>query len=179
MTDVQRLAIERLFNTYAKGVGSYVLARVAERQTAENITSRVFLNVVAKIDQCRGSPAAWLWSIVRNEVARYYRDRRPTASLDATVDVRIDPCGTPAEQAADHEMQIRLHLAMNQLNDEQQQLVYMKFFQAMPNTDIAKATGLSAANVGVVVHRAIKRLRELMTSAPGAGYTPDQQGAQA
>ena len=45
----------------------------------------------------------------------------------------------------------------------------MKFFLDMPNTEIAGALGMTAGNVGVVVHRSVKRLRELMGDANGAG----------
>ena len=32
--------------------------------------------VVRNIEQCNGSPVAWLWSIVRSELARHFRDRK-------------------------------------------------------------------------------------------------------
>jgi hypothetical protein len=48
----------------------------------------------------------------------------------------------------------------------------MKFFLDMPNTDIAEALGMTPSNVGVVVHRAVKRLRELMTQDSGRASLP-------
>src|SRR5690349_7950637 len=63
----RRAQVESLFRQYGRGVGSYVLARVGDADLAETITSNVFLIVVRRIDQCRGSASAWLWSIVRSE----------------------------------------------------------------------------------------------------------------
>lgn len=64
LTAEQRKAkVEAMFRQYGRGVGSFVLARVGDADVAEAITSNVFLIVVRQIEQCRTSPAAWLWSI--------------------------------------------------------------------------------------------------------------------
>ncbi len=46
MNDPRRDMVDALFRRYARGVGSYVLARVGNRDIAETITSAVFLIVV-------------------------------------------------------------------------------------------------------------------------------------
>lgn len=140
-------------------MGSYVLARVGDGDVAETITSNVFLIVVRRIEQCRSSPAAWLWSIVRSELARHFRRRRPTSILDES---HPDPAAGPPEAAATAEMQARTRSALARLSDEQQHIIYLKFYLDVPNTEIAATLGISASNVGVIVHRAVKRLRELM-----------------
>ncbi len=160
--DDRREGIERLFAVYSGGVGSYVLARVGNRAAAESITSRVFVTVAAKFGECRSSPEAWLWAIVRSEVARHFRDRRIYAPLN---DDLVDPAESPLDAAAGRETAGEMQEALAQLSEEHQQLIYMKFFQAMSNVEIATATGLSASNVGVLVHRALKQLRDLMETA--------------
>jgi RNA polymerase sigma-70 factor (ECF subfamily) len=165
LTDDRRQQVEELFRRYGKGVGSYVLARVGDADLAETITSAVFLTVVRRIDQCRTSPVAWLWSIVRTELARYFRDRKEFQSLDG---LPAEPPDTseqaqdPGRQAERREDGRRIRRALEQLTDEQQTLVYMKFFLDLPNVEIAESLGMTPGNVGVVAHRAVKRLRELM-----------------
>jgi RNA polymerase sigma-70 factor (ECF subfamily) len=154
--DQRRERIETLFRTYARGVGGYVLARVGNAELAEAITSRVFLIVVRSIEQCKTSPASWLWSIVRSELARHFRDRKDHAALDESLP---DPAAEPPERASQREMQARTREALARLSEEHQRLVYMKFFQGMANKEIAAATGLTASNVGVLIHRALKQLR--------------------
>lgn len=155
----RRKQVEELFRQYGRGVGSYVLARVGNVDAAETITSNVFLIVVRRIEQCRTSPAAWLWSIVRSELARYFRQQRPTTQIDETYP---DPALTPPEVVARNEMQARIRSALEQLTDEQQRIIYLKYFLDIPNTEIATELNLGASNVGVIVHRAVKRLRDLM-----------------
>jgi RNA polymerase sigma-70 factor (ECF subfamily) len=161
--DNRRDKIETLFRTHARGVGAYLLARLGDANLAEAITSRVFLIVVRAIDQCKGSPTAWLWSIVRSELARHFRDRKKHEVLNESLP---DPAAEPFEQAATREMQIKMRQALERLPDDQQQLVYMKFFQGMPNKEIAVATGLTASNVGVLIHRALKQLRTYIEPIP-------------
>lgn len=156
-----RRQIDELFRRYGKGVGSYVLARVRDRDVAESLTAGVFLQVVRRFEQCRTSPAAWLWTIVRNELARYFRDRKATEPLDAEP---ADDTGRfdPTLAFERREAEGRLGAALRLLTEEQQALVYMKFFLDMSNVDIAEALKMTPSNVGVVAHRAIKRLRDVM-----------------
>ena len=123
------------------------------------------MTVVQRIEQCRSSPQAWLWSIVRSELARYFRDRRPSEPVPLTA---ADPRPSPHESAEQNETRLRMQKALALLNDQQQRIVFLKFFQEMPNTEIAVELGLSPSNVGVIVHRAVARLRELMDEFPQA-----------
>ncbi|HWE03845.1 MAG TPA: sigma-70 family RNA polymerase sigma factor [Tepidisphaeraceae bacterium] len=151
--------VEDLFRQYGRGVGSYILARVGKADIAEAITSNVFFIVVRRIDQCRSSPRAWLWSIVRSELGRHFRQHKPT---DRLTDTFADPAPAPPEAAARNEMQERMRIALHRLGDEQQRIIYLKFFLDVPNTEIAAELGLGSSNIGVIVHRAIKQLRALM-----------------
>jgi len=161
----RRQKIEGLYRRYGKGVGSFVLARVGDPHVAEAITAGVFLLVVRRFEQCRGSPVAWLWAIVRTEVARYFRDRHDAETLEVEP---TDCSNDPRRLAERTEADAQLGSALQRLTDEQQTLVYMKFFLDMPNTEIAEALGMTPSNVGVVVYRAVKRLRELMSNEGGS-----------
>jgi RNA polymerase sigma-70 factor, ECF subfamily len=167
----RRDQIEALFNRYGPGVGRFVLARTGDPELAEELTARVFLKVVDRFWQCRRSPAGWLWAVVRSELVRHFRDRRPAADL-AGADPPDDRDG-PAGRLERRESQEQMARALERLTDEQQQVVYLKFFQGLGNIEIAQATGLTAANVGVIAHRAVRQLRKLLhetlSSADGKG----------
>lgn len=160
--DARRDRIEALFRDYSRGIGNYVFARVGDPELAEAITSRVFLIVVKSIEQCKASPVAWLWSIVRSELARHFRDRKSHVEIDESVP---DPATEPSEQAAQHEMAMRTKAALARLSEEHQKLVYMKFFHGMANKEIAAALGLTPSNVGVLIHRILKQLRVYLEPA--------------
>lgn len=148
--------IERLFRCYGRGVGSYVLTRVGDPELAEEITARVFLTVVRRFDQVRGREAAWLWAIVRSELARHFRSLRPHHPPDEELP---DRGASPEEDLLRRESHERLRRALDRLSEPQQRLVCMKFFLNMRNLDIATAVGLSPSHVGVLIHRTLKQLR--------------------
>ncbi|HZK80039.1 MAG TPA: sigma-70 family RNA polymerase sigma factor [Humisphaera sp.] len=157
--------VEELFRQYGRGVGSFIMARVGNADLAEAITSNVFFVVVRQVDQCRSTPRAWLWSIVRSELARHFRRHKSAEPLSERY---VDPALAPPEVAARNEMQERMQSALHRLGDEQQRIIYLKFFLDVPNTEIAGELGLSSSNIGVIVHRAVKQLRELMEENAGA-----------
>jgi RNA polymerase sigma-70 factor (ECF subfamily) len=150
---------EALFIRYGRGVGRYVLARLGDAELAEDITARVFLTVVRRLAQCRGAVAAWLWTIVQHEIVNHFRTRRPNGPPDESL---ADTSPSPSEQLTRREFAELAVAAMEQLPPRQQELMYLKFFQDLPNTQIAEATGLSVSNVGVLIHRALKQLRAAM-----------------
>lgn len=158
----QQDKIARLFSEFGRGVGNYVLARLGDPELAEEITARVFLQVVRGYVQLRGSAVHWLWAIVRNELAKHFRQRRAVPLDDDLLDARE----LPADAAARGQLQAELQAALARLPEEAQQIVFMKFFQDMKNLEIAEATGLTPSNVGVTIHRTLKQLRRLMTERP-------------
>lgn len=159
MNPTRQQEIERLFRDHGKGIGGYVFARVGDAELAEEITARVFLQVVRSFDQLRGQPLPWMWKIVRNELARHFR--RPMASRpldEALQDTKLLP-GDEMERVESSRL---LAIALQRLDETDRELVGMKFYLRMKNNDIATATGLSASNVGVRLYRAIQQLRGLM-----------------
>jgi RNA polymerase sigma-70 factor (ECF subfamily) len=152
--------IERLFREYGKGVGSYALARLGDPELAEEISSRVFLQVVRCFHQRRGPTAAWLWAIVRNELARHFRSPLKRKPLDDSI---VDGNPLPPEEIERREKAENLREALDALDEVDRELIGMKFYMQMSNQDIGVATGLSASNVGVRLYRALQRLRGLIT----------------
>jgi RNA polymerase sigma-70 factor (ECF subfamily) len=165
----ERLRIEALYSRYSRSVARYVFVRTGAEELAEEITSRVFAVVVRKIHQCRGNQTGWLWSIVRSELAMHFRQRRDHAPIDEDVANQLLDSDSPPALLVHCETVDQLRHAMDHLSDEQQTLIYMKFFQDMPNIKIADAVRLTPSNVGVKVHRAIRRLRDLMEEPDDVG----------
>jgi RNA polymerase sigma factor (sigma-70 family) len=159
LTSSRQQEIERLFREYGKGVGGYVLARVGDAELAEEVTARVFLQVVRHYDQRRGPAGPWLWGIVRNELARHFRQARPARPLDESL---ADTKLLPGEELERREFADLLRAALDRLDEADRDLVGLKFFLRMGNLEIAAATGLTATNVGVRLFRTLQRLRGLM-----------------
>jgi RNA polymerase sigma-70 factor (ECF subfamily) len=159
LTEDRETKIEELFDQFADKIGRYMLSRVGDVHTAEDLTSRVFAVVVRKFEQCRGSPAGWLWSIARTQLIQHYRSHRPAEALE---EEPTDQQPLPSEHASRSDDSARIRAAIARLPEEQRELVRMKFFLEMHNQDIARALDMTRINVGVSLHRTLKRLRKIL-----------------
>ena len=75
-------------------------------------------------------------------------------------------CETPPQVVAmeQHETESAILQLLAQLPDNQQEVVRLKFQENLSYRDIAEVTGLSVSNVGYLLHVALKRLRQQLSS---------------
>ena len=156
MPTPSRTEIENLFRRHGKGVGSYLLSRVRDAELAEEITACVFLKVVRLREQCRSSLVAWMWSIVRSELARHFRARRAHGDLDDEI------AGADEEPGADLELREscdQLSGAVASLPDLEREVVELRLLLGLKHREIAEIVDRTPGNVSVILHRALRRLR--------------------
>ena len=78
-------ALASLYACYVERITRYVYSRVTDHQLAEDITSRIFLKMLEKLDtyQVGQSPViAWLYRMAHNAVIDHYRMKRTFISLE-------------------------------------------------------------------------------------------------
>lgn len=102
----------------------------------------------------------WVLSIVRNRAVDYFRARRETVDLDAISEPTEEestqlPELTPAQLRT-------LHQAIARLTDEQQQVVYLRFYEGLSHDNVARRLGKNANAVRAIQFRALSRLRTLL-----------------
>ena len=157
--------LESIYREYFKNVYNYIGFRINNHFDAEELTSLVFEKAIAKWG--RYNPdfpiEAWLIGIAKNTVTDYLRarGRGHFVSLDSIIDF-VSPGKQPDEIAVVNEKNRTLMAAMASLKGQERQILSMKFATDLTHREIAKMLGLSESNVGVIVHRAIKKLRKLM-----------------
>jgi RNA polymerase sigma-70 factor (ECF subfamily) len=100
------------------------------------------------------------------------RPLRPAAfldrsSLDLAAQLR-DPEPTPAAEALRGELQRRFHVALAQLDESDREIVLLRHFEQLSNSDAARTLGLSEAAAGMRHLRALRRLRALLGETPSA-----------
>ena len=67
---------------------------------------------------------------------------------------------TPAAAATWHELQRRFQAALDTLEEQDQEVVLMRHFEHLGNSEVAQALGLSEAAAGMRYLRAMRRLRD-------------------
>jgi len=164
-TEMNTALLESIYREYYKNVYNYIGFRINNHFDAEELASSVFEKAIVKWG--RYNPVfpveAWLIGIAKNTVTDYLRAkrRRHFVGLDSVIDF-VSPGKQPDEIAVASEENRALMVAMSRLKDQERQILSMKFATDLGHREIAGVLGLSESNVGVIAHRAIKKLRRLM-----------------
>jgi RNA polymerase sigma-70 factor (ECF subfamily) len=154
-------AFGALYDAYLERIYRFVYFRVEDQQTAEDITSQVFLKAWENLGRFHigGAPfLAWLYTIAHNAVIDYYRTRKVTAALD---DVRLSDPGHAevVENGIDSAVEMdSIKIALQTLTDDQRQVLLLKFIDEMSNEEIARHLGKREGAIRALQMRGLKAL---------------------
>jgi RNA polymerase sigma-70 factor (ECF subfamily) len=153
-----------LYQQYLPRVYQYVNYRVGDRSEVEELTSKIFEKALSKFgsyDSRKASFSTWIFSIARNTVIDCYRERSRKNKLAQEIEKNPVTPSTSLEEAIDRLEEInKLRQCLLKLNQVEQELISLKYSGDMTNREIAKITGHSESNVGTILCRAIRKLRE-------------------
>lgn len=156
--DPRRFA--ELYERNFSRVYAYVSKRVASREEAEDITSEVFHQALAKIGEFewRGAPfAAWLFRMAANAVTdRFRRSRRESKELVT------DPADEKTAQ--DIERRAVLFELVESLPADQRRVVMLRFVEQKKIREIARELGRTEGAVKQLQFRALENLRARLKS---------------
>lgn len=160
---VEPAAFAAIYDHYFPRVYNYVRYRVGDAETADDLVSEVFERALVNLGSYRPERApfaAWLFAIARNAVNDHLRARkhRRWLSLDALRD-RTGIRPWPEEAIIHDETRAELLAAVARLSERERDLIALKFAAGLTNRRIAELSGLSQSNVGVILYRAVRRLR--------------------
>ena len=152
-----------LYDAYFRRVYNYTRYRCGDAHTADDLTAAIFERALARLcDFCpqRGSFGAWLFTLARGIVSHHLRSEyaNRTLPLDDVHEI-ADGDPTPEERLIHSEVQNNLLAALKRLSDRDRDLLSLKFAARLTNRRIAEITGLSDNNVGIILYRAIHKLR--------------------
>ena len=147
-------------------VWGYVRLRVAAADR-EDVVAEVFLRALERRGQLRSrDPGGWLLSIARSRVADYHRRRRDDMARHVP---GSRTQATPLEELERKEFLALLRRKMTVLSETERDVVALKFTEGLSNGEIAGLLGVTANHLGVMLHRALGRLKGAMLKEVGDG----------
>ncbi|HEY7031796.1 MAG TPA: sigma-70 family RNA polymerase sigma factor [Thermomicrobiales bacterium] len=162
-----RAAFAPLYERYSDPIFRHCYRRLGNRADAEDATILVFQRALANLKSFNGdSLRPWLFTIANNVIADHYRNRWPTASLDAAFDVH-DPAPDPETTAVQADRRRSLQTYLCQLPPDQQRAIELRL-AGMTGPEIAAVLDCPHEPVRALLLRATKRLRTLFGIAPGS-----------
>ena len=152
---------ERLVGEYFERVRSYVRMRVPERD-CEDVVAEVFLRALARHRQVRrNDPGAWLFAVARSQVVQFYRNR-VRREKEHVMHQGEPGQRTPLEELEVIEFGELLRRKMSVLSELEREAVALKFTDGLTNARIARMLSVAPNSLGVLLHRALKKLRHAM-----------------
>lgn len=163
-------ALAQIHERYYDSLFRYMAYRENDLQTAEDLTSEVFIRFLHAIQQ-KNAPQntirGWLFGTASLILKEHYRKKKRTqlVELDDTVPEEwIEPIAKIEAQ----ESKNALRQALADLTDEQQQVLALRFGYEMPIRDVAETMNKSEGSVKMLQVRAIAALTRLMGSESNA-----------
>ncbi|UYN90210.1 MAG: sigma-70 family RNA polymerase sigma factor [Anaerolineales bacterium] len=154
-----------LYDAYVDSIFRFIYIRVEDQQTAEDITSGVFLRAWEKLGkyQQRGLPfRAWLFRIARNAVIDHYRTRKEVAPLEAAINVTDKNAHSVSDGVAlKLEAENILNL-MHHLTEDQRNVLTLKLVHGLDTEEVAKILGKRQGAVRALQMRGLQTLAKLM-----------------
>ena len=154
-------AFGRIYDGYVERIYRFVFFRVDDQQTAEDLTSQVFLKAWSNLDRfefTRTPYIAWLYTIAHNTVIDHYRTRKVTTALE---DVQLSQ--PDDAEAVENQIDLTVEMqtikaAMQSLTEDQQQVLHLRFIEGMSNTEIAQQLGKREGAIRALQMRGLQAL---------------------
>ncbi len=138
----------------------YARSIVRDEHCARDLVQETFLQLCRQSqEQLAGREAAWLYRVCHNFALNRLRKERRMLTTSQTADpvaTQIDP-SHPLTSEEDRERMSRM---LDELPENQQQVIRLKFHSGLKYREISEATGLSVSNVGFLLHTALQKLRD-------------------
>ena len=156
----------KLYDVYIGKIYKFVFFRISQKETAEDITSTIFLKALKQIhtfnNKKDASFSGWLFRIARNTIIDYYKKKK---------EVLLD---TEKEKSVKDDKYLdRLHAslrinevkaALKSLSEDQQEIILMRVWQGLSYKEIASALQKTEASCKMMFSRSIKQIRTMLVT---------------
>jgi RNA polymerase sigma-70 factor, ECF subfamily len=140
----------------------FLLRFVADKSTAEDLVSEVFLDVwrQAASYQGRSQVATWLLAIARNKAVSTLR-QRPTEEIDEAIQ---DPGSDPEVTTQNRQQAEILRKCLTQLSPAHREVIDLVYYHEKSIAEVAEIIGVPQNTVKTRMFYARKQIAELMVA---------------
>ncbi|MCK9438688.1 RNA polymerase sigma factor [Patescibacteria group bacterium] len=162
-------AFEELYDKNADDIYRFIFFKTGKKEDANDLCSLSFLKTWEYIQKNslsnKETLRALLYKITRNVIIDHYRSsRQENVSLDDEenkIDVVDDSIDIELEISTQIDYEI-LSKKMMEIKNEYREIVVMRYVNELSLDEIAEITGKKKMNIRVLLHRALKALKDVM-----------------
>jgi len=188
-------AVEALMDRHRTSIQQLVRMRmdraIAQRVDASDVVQDVLLEASQRLDEFIGAGKMpfhlWLRQLAKDRIIDMHRRHRgaqrrsvdreqsmvgPAAGDQSSLDLAaqlMDQELTPAAENMRRELEQTFLSALSQLNEDDREIIVMRHYEHLANTDVAQALGISQASAGMKHLRALRKLRAILGDGSSSG----------
>ncbi|OGH94940.1 MAG: hypothetical protein A2538_04595 [Candidatus Magasanikbacteria bacterium RIFOXYD2_FULL_41_14] len=161
-------AFASLYDIYVTRIYRFVYFKVGSHEDTEDLVSEIFLKtwnyVASHKDEELKSFSGLLYRVARNSIVDFYRAKKDVGSLEDDVALDVADTGKWYEDLTDKLDAQKILLAIKKLKQEYQEVITLRFVDELDIAEISEITGKGQVAVRVTLHRALKKLKEIVES---------------
>lgn len=162
-------AFARLYDLYVRQIYQFIFFRVGRKEDAEDLTANVFLkawNYLSGSGQEIRNFRAFVYELARHGVADFYRQKGRQETLffsgeEETISETVVYDFT--EKMALSEEKKNILKTLETLKDEYKEVIILRHIEGLSISEIAKIFKKSRITTRVLLHRAMKALRQKLS----------------
>lgn len=154
-----------IYTQYCDKVFGFVRSKIGNQTQAEDIVQTVFLKVYGnldKYDETKASLSTWIYTITRNTVYDYLKEKRGHPVLEL-VDNTVDSAEEPDDSLLNKEALEELACALEKLPQIERDVIILIYYHGKPKTEVAKILDITYGQLRYLHDKALSRLKETLS----------------
>jgi RNA polymerase sigma-70 factor (ECF subfamily) len=151
------------YDAYGNAIYRFCVLKVSSAELAQDLTQEVFMRYWQSLRKGEDlkNERAYLYTLARHLIIDWYRKKKE-ASLDALTDAGLEFKDETAKSIVS-ESEVREILAVIETLDEHdRETLLLRFVEGFSPKEIGEVLGESANVISVRIHRALKKVQELI-----------------
>ena len=162
-----RKKFSKIYDQYIEKIYRFIFLKVNSQEIAQDLCSETFLRGWESFKQNKiENPQAFLYRIARNLVTDFYREKGKTRIVSTEYAQIIDPRQDLEEKTLSNSDLDTIKTALTNLKDEYQTVIIWHYLDDLPLPEIAKILDKSEKTTRVMLHRALKSLKNELKKNP-------------
>ncbi|MBQ1566886.1 MAG: sigma-70 family RNA polymerase sigma factor [Erysipelotrichaceae bacterium] len=154
-----KTSIDEIYEEYYQKVFSYINSRINNYHDSEDLCEDVFTKVfknLEKFDESKSALSTWIFNITKNTLIDFYRTRHDSYELLDNYEYEEEKNAVSETELAD------LANALNKLNDEERDIIVLKYYEGYSLKEIGEKMSLTYGVVKLRHNSALEKMKGFM-----------------
>ena len=159
------MTFDELYENFFLRIYNYARYRCQSEQEAEDLTSCIFEKLYKRFNTYSSDKASlevWVFVVARSVTVDFFRWKKFRSLLPFTTvqeETLAAPHDNPAENLEQDNTEKQLQEVLQILSPQESEILNLHYYQHLKQAEIATIMNLTQSNVGVILHRAVKKIK--------------------